>query len=121
LSSPVCRRFPSRMTTILPWLSQDRRRSRLLGGSAEGKRPQDVQGARPRHRLFRIHGGRAAIHRWFADLDCGISGDRVTVAAACKLHVEDRRREKGDTCGQDANMRFQRTVYRTALGDHLIR
>jgi hypothetical protein len=47
---------------------------------------------------------RAAALKWFADKDRGISSDRNTVSDACKSYVEDREREKGKTCAQDAKM-----------------
>jgi integrase len=60
---------------------------------------------------------RAAALKWFADKDRGISSDRNTVSDACKSYVEDREREKGKACAQDAKMRFKRTVDGTPLGD----
>jgi integrase len=54
--------------------------------------------------------------KWFKDLDSGVSGDASTVAAACRLYVADRKREKGDDCERDAKMRFTRTVYDHSLG-----
>jgi integrase len=60
---------------------------------------------------------RDAARKWFADRDRGISGDRYTVEKACQLYVEDREREKGKTCAQDAKMRFKRTVDGTPFGD----
>jgi integrase len=60
---------------------------------------------------------REAALKWFADLERGISSDAHTVAGACQLYVEDREREKGAECAQDAKMRFKRTVNGTAFGD----
>ena len=60
---------------------------------------------------------RTAALKWFADADRGVSSDRNTVADACRLYVEDREREKGEACAQDAKMRFKRTVDGTAFGD----
>jgi integrase len=60
---------------------------------------------------------RSAALKWLQDLDRGISGDKVTVADACKGYVEDREREKGSECAHDAKMRFKRTVDGTRFGD----
>jgi integrase len=60
---------------------------------------------------------RAAALKWFAGIDRGITDDRVTVQRACELYVDDRQREKGHGCAQDAKMRFTRTVYGKPLGD----
>ena len=60
---------------------------------------------------------RAAALKWFADVDHGISSKPHSVSDACKSYVEDREREKGAACAQDAKMRFKRTVDRTAFGD----
>jgi integrase len=54
--------------------------------------------------------------RWFRDLEAGVSTDVVTVAMACREYVEDRRHEKGEATAQDADKRFERTVYGTELG-----
>jgi integrase len=60
---------------------------------------------------------RSAALKWFADVDRGVSGDRHTVSDACRLYVEDREREKGNACAQDAKKRFERTVDGTPFGD----
>ena len=59
---------------------------------------------------------KGAAEMWFAELDSGVtgrtkSGGEPTVESACREYVEDRRREKGDRTAQDADKRFERTVY----------
>lgn len=54
--------------------------------------------------------------RWFNQQDAGIVDDVLTVAAACREYVADRRREKGDACAHDADKRFERTVYNKPFG-----
>ena len=71
----------------------------------------------PESDSFGFTEARAAALKWFADQDRGISGDEHTVADACKQYVEDREREKGSACAQDAKMRFKRTVDGTPFGD----
>lgn len=58
---------------------------------------------------------------WFKDRDAGIRGEEITVEAACKLYVADRRREKGEACAHDAAKRFERTIYNSSLGKMLVR
>lgn len=65
---------------------------------------------------FGFDQARTAAESWFADLERGVtglthSGDEATVEAACKMYVEDRRRQKGEACAHDAHRRFERTVY----------
>jgi integrase len=58
-----------------------------------------------------------AAHEWFATLDAGVVHNGVfTVEDACKEYVEDRRREKGDACADDAQWRFKNAVYDKPFG-----
>jgi integrase len=59
-----------------------------------------------------------AAREWFANMDEGVNTkDSFTVEDACKEYVDDRRREKGDACADDAEWRFTRGgIYGTAFG-----
>lgn len=71
----------------------------------------------PETDTFGFSEARAAALKWFANMELGVSSERHSVADACKLYVEDRQREKGESCAHDAKMRFRRTVDGTAFGD----
>lgn len=58
-----------------------------------------------------------AARAWAKALDAGVDTSEVaTVAEACEAYVKDRRQEVGDANANDANGRFERTVYGHALG-----
>lgn len=58
-----------------------------------------------------------AAREWFTSLDAGVvSTGSYRVEDACREYVEDRRRERGDKTAEDADWRFRRAVYGTALG-----
>jgi hypothetical protein len=58
-----------------------------------------------------------AAGEWFATLDAGVTHKgKFTVENACKEYVEDRRREKGDKCADDAEWRFDNSVNETDFG-----
>lgn len=65
---------------------------------------------------FDYEDAKAAALKWFATFDAGVSDDVITVAAACREYVDDRRREKGESTAHDALKRFERTVYDTPFG-----
>jgi integrase len=65
---------------------------------------------------FDFEKARERAQGWFTGQDAGVLNDSVTVAAACRQYVDDRRREKGDACAHDAEKRFERTVYDTPFG-----
>jgi integrase len=65
---------------------------------------------------FRYEEAKAKAEEWFAQRDAGVSDDTITVTAACREYVDDRRREKGEATAHDAEMRFKRTVYKSAFG-----
>jgi integrase len=67
-------------------------------------------------KAFGYEEARRAALKWFEAQDAGVSGGDATVADACRHYVQDRRREKGDTCAHDAEKRFERTVYKTQFG-----
>lgn len=48
---------------------------------------------------------------WFGELDHGIRQDGQTVADACRLYVDDRRRHKGEGTANYAHRAFERTIY----------
>ena len=56
---------------------------------------------------------RRAALKWGEARDAGVTEEVVTVGQACERYVEDREREKGAACAQDARKRFERTVYGT--------
>lgn len=58
------------------------------------------------------HAACAEAGKWFKLLARGVKTDEVkTIADACALYVERRRKAKGDdACAHDAEMRFKRTV-----------
>jgi integrase len=59
---------------------------------------------------------RAAATTWFEGQDAGVLNAETTVQKACAAYVEDRQREKGKACANDAKKRFERTVYGTSFG-----
>jgi integrase len=65
---------------------------------------------------FGYEQAKLAASAWFALHESGIATDLVSVADACGQYVEDRRREKGEECAQDAQKRFERTIYADELG-----
>lgn len=59
---------------------------------------------------------------WAKQVDAGIDTSEVrTVADACREYVKDARRERGDAVADDAEGRFQRTVYGHAIGKRKLR
>lgn len=48
---------------------------------------------------------------WFGELERGIRQDAETVADACRLYVDDRRRQKGEGTAIYALRAFERTVF----------
>lgn len=48
---------------------------------------------------------------WFGELERGIRQDAETVADACCLYVDDRRRQKGEGTATYALRAFERTVF----------
>jgi len=48
---------------------------------------------------------------WFGELERGIRQDAETVADACRLYVDDRRRQKGEGTATYAARAFERTVF----------
>lgn len=59
----------------------------------------------------------AKAQEWFTAQDAGVQNVETTVAKACEAYVNDRGREKGANCAQDAKKRFDRTVYDTPFGN----
>jgi len=58
-----------------------------------------------------------AARAWAKQVEAGVDTSEVqTVADACRAYVKDRRREKGDANANDAEGRFERTVYDDAIG-----
>jgi Site-specific recombinase XerD len=54
---------------------------------------------------------------WAASLRAGVDNSSVrTVSDACRKYVQDRRIEAGDANANDANGRFERTVYGKPIG-----
>lgn len=53
---------------------------------------------------------------WFGARDAGVDSDVITVEQACREYVKDLRTRKGDKSADDAEGRFNRTVYGKALG-----
>jgi integrase len=62
-------------------------------------------------RDFDYEKARQAAMDWFETRDAGVDSAAITVAAACRQYVDDRRSEKGDNCANDAEKRFERTVF----------
>jgi site-specific recombinase XerD len=59
----------------------------------------------------------AAALAWFEGAERIAPGNKAqSVETACKLYVEDRRKEISEANAHDADMRFKRTVYGTAFG-----
>lgn len=56
-----------------------------------------------------------AARAWFTQCQGG-SPRKVTVAEACRRYVENRRLRKGDAAANDADGRFRRHVYESAIG-----
>src|SRR5579875_3344104 len=58
-----------------------------------------------------------AARAWAKQVEAGVDTSEIqTVADACRAYVKDRRREKGDANANDAEGRFERTVYEDAIG-----
>lgn len=56
-----------------------------------------------------------AARAWIGRAKGGVVED-VTVEEACRRYVNDRRKEKGNACADDAEGRFRRFVFATKLG-----
>ncbi len=65
---------------------------------------------------FDHEAARQAALVWLNRKDAGIDDDVRTVADACREYVKDREREKGKACANDAEKRFERTVYDDPIG-----
>lgn len=59
---------------------------------------------------------KAAALEWFKGFDAGVTDAPATLEALCREYVADRKREKGEATGHDADRRFARTVYGTTMG-----
>ncbi|MET3229454.1 UNVERIFIED_ORG: integrase [Burkholderia sp. 1263] len=57
-----------------------------------------------------------AVIEWAKGLTSGVQHASTTVAAACRLYVENRRKEKGAANAYDAEGRFNRLVYGHRIG-----
>jgi integrase len=107
---------PLGLNQSLGYRKIDAERGSWIARKKESDRKQ-YRALGPETDAFGFYEARAAAIKWFADLDRGVSSDHTTVSGACELYVDDRRREKGEACSQDAKMRFARTVYGTPFGD----
>ncbi len=65
---------------------------------------------------FDYEKARVAALAWFEARDAGVETEDKTVADACREYVADRRREKGEECANDAEKRFERTIYNQPIG-----
>jgi integrase len=65
---------------------------------------------------FGFDQAKEAASEWFASQETGVSATGVTVEAACKAYVLDRRKNSSEENAHDAHMRFMRTVYGKDLG-----
>ena len=65
---------------------------------------------------FGFDEAKAAAEAWVRTAGSGVTDEVVTVEDACREYVTDRKREKGEATGHDADMRFRRTVYETPFG-----
>ncbi|WP_187276331.1 tyrosine-type recombinase/integrase [Parahaliea maris] len=59
--------------------------------------------------------------KWFAECEAGQKTSYVTVTEACRLYVENRRVEKGDSTADDAERRFKAQVYDHPIGKKQLR
>lgn len=60
---------------------------------------------------------RKAAREWMKGAAAGVDTSAVrTVADACREYVIDRKKQKGEATGHDADLRFKRTIYRHPLG-----
>jgi integrase len=57
-----------------------------------------------------------AVTEWAKGLASGVQHASTTVSDACKLYVENRRKEKGAANANDAEGRFKRLVYEHRIG-----
>jgi integrase len=67
-------------------------------------------------REFGYEKAKEAAVAWFQGRDAGVDSKVATVADACREYVKDRRMEKGEACANDAEQRFERTVYGEPFG-----
>lgn len=60
---------------------------------------------------------RKAASAWMKCTEAGVESTTVrTVADACREYVADRKKQKGEATGHDADLRFKRTIYDHPLG-----
>ena len=66
---------------------------------------------------FGFHEAREAARSWFADKEQGVAGEDPTVKEVCEAYVKaQREKKKREATAHDADKRFERTVYESALG-----
>lgn len=68
-------------------------------------------------REFDYENARQTAIEWFESRDAGVDGEVTTIAEICREYVTELRRKNGDASANDAEKRFERTVYKDPLGD----
>jgi integrase len=79
----------------------NRKRSHFLGADAPG---------------FGYEQACEAARKWFNGCDAGVTDEEIRVEDACREYVTNRREVKGEACADDAEQRFERTVYGKPFG-----
>lgn len=67
-------------------------------------------------REFDYEAAKQAALDWFQSRDAGVDGEVKTVAEVCREYVTELRRKNGDASANDAEKRFERTVYEDPIG-----
>jgi site-specific recombinase XerD len=67
-------------------------------------------------REFDYEAAKQAALEWFRSRDAGVDVDIKTVAEVCREYITELRRKNGDPSANDAEKRFERTIYEEPLG-----
>jgi integrase len=68
-------------------------------------------------REFDYESAKEAAAEWFRSRDAGLDGKITSVAEVCREYVTELRRKNGEASANDAEKRFERTVYKDPVGE----
>jgi integrase len=68
-------------------------------------------------REFDYESAKEAAAEWFRSRDSGVDGKVTTIAEVCREYVAELRRKNGEASANDAEKRFERTVYEDSIGE----
>src|SRR5665213_322767 len=68
-------------------------------------------------REFDYESAKEAAFEWFRSRDAGVDSKVTTVTEVCREYVTELRRKNGAASANDAEKRFERTVYRDPVGE----